>query len=474
MTPPLAADPAAAARHTTFAGLLALAMPLILGMGANSLMQFTDRYFLGLLGPKALAVSFPAGVTAYFGQCLFSGVASYTATFAAQHHGAGQHRRCGGWVWPALWFGMAGGLLNLACIPLLPALFSLMDPEPALRADLWRLCAWWMACALPATVMSAVNGFYAGTGRTGMVLAFNGALLALNACLNALLIFGLCGLPRLGTVGAGIGTFSATCLVALAAGACFLSPGNRRTYGTWDAPRWDAARLARFLRFAAPQGARTFLEIAAWTFFAFAVGRLGTEALAANNIVLNWNLLTFIPMVGLGQAISVAVGQAIGAGRPDLARRAAHRGVALEVVYGLLVGAALIGCSDWLIRPFLHVDPLADPGISVERILATARHLLVIAALWGIGDALNLAYTGALGGAGDTRCPMAAALVGSVVFLVLPLAFVLGVDASTWQRWGLEPVVAAWLSTLLFVSGIGAVMAWRFYRGPWMRMSVRQ
>ncbi len=471
--PPSGVSDVGPAGHGTFGGLITLALPLILGMSATALMQFTDRWFLSQLGPAALAASFPAGVTAYCGQCLFSTAAAFTATFAAQHLGAGEARRCGGWVWPALWFGLCGGALMLAATPFLSALFSLMNPQPEVLHATASLCAWWLSCTAPACVLAAVGGFYAGTGRTAMVLALNGCLLLLNAGLNALLIFGGLGLPALGAMGAGIGTFTATSAMALVALACFLSRANRDRFGTAAAPRWQPAQLWHFLSFAAPQGIRALLEIGAWTFFTFAVGRLGTEALAANNIVINWNMLTFIPMVGLSQAIGVAVGQAIGAGLPARAVQATGKGVLLELGYALLVGAALLLLRDLLILPFLHHEGTDAAQASAQRILVTSRHLLVVAALWGIGDALNLAYTGALNGAGDTRWPMCAALIGGTTLLIIPLVLVLSSDAAWWIARGIEPVVAAWLVTLLFVTVTGLAMALRFYHGSWRRAGVR-
>jgi MATE family multidrug resistance protein len=472
--PPPGVGNAEPASHGTFGGLISLALPLILGMSATALMQFTDRWFLSQLGASALAASFPAGITAYCGQCLFSTAAAFTSTFAAQHLGAGEPRQCGGWVWPALWFGLFGGALMLAATPFLTALFTLMRPQPEVLHATAGLCAWWLSCTLPASVLSAIGGFYAGTGRTAMVLVFNGCLLLLNAGLNALLIFGGLGLPALGTLGAGIGTFAATTLMALVALACFLMPANRGRFGTFAAPRWHAGRLWHFLSFAAPQGIRALLEIGAWTFFTFAVGRLGTEALAANNIVINWNLLTFIPMVGLSQAIGVAVGQAIGAGAPERAVSATGKGVLLELGYAVVIGAALLLLRDQLILPFLHPDPAGDAGDSARRILVTSRHLLVVAALWGLGEALNLAYTGALNGAGDTRWPMCAALIGATTLLILPMVLVLSCPPDWWLAHGVEPVVAAWLVTLLFVTVTGSAMALRFYFGSWRRSSVRR
>ncbi len=470
LTPP--PDELAIRRLASVRGMVVLAVPLILGMAATSVMQFTDRWFLSQLGPEALAASMPASILAYVGQCLFSVAAAYVSTFAAQHFGADERRECGRSVWPALWIALAAGLINAAATPFLPGIFAITRADPAVQADMVTLGGWFCACACPATVIAAIGGFFAGTGRTAVVLALNGCLLVVNAGLNAVLIFGLLGCPALGVVGSGIATCIASWCIALVAVGLLLSPGNRAQFGTWSRPLWHGPRILRFVGFAFPQALRTFLEVASWTWFVFAIGRLGTESLAANNIVLNWNMLTYLPMVGLGQAIGVVVGQALGAGRPDVARSAAHRGVVLELGYALVVGIAIVSASTWIIAPFLTGDGPGSQG-SHDRVVVIARQLLVVAALWGVGDAINIAYSGALSGAGDTRWQMIAALIASVTLMVLPMMVVVGVPAQTWREHGLEPVVVAWTVTLVFVTGTSALMAWRFYRGPWQRMSVR-
>jgi MATE family multidrug resistance protein len=458
-----------AASSYSYRRLLALAWPLILGTAANSAMMFTDRVFLSRVGPEAIAAAFPAGVSAYFGACFFQAAAQYVATFAAQHEGAGERRECGPWVWQGLIVALAAGLANATLIPFLPAIFGLMHPEPAVLAAMVTLGSWLFANACSVCVIAAIGGFFAGTGRPRVVLALNGSLLALNAWLNWCLIFGHCGLPRLGIAGSAIGTVTATAVIALVALALLLRRPERVERATWP-PALATARLARFCRFALPQGARQVVDISGWELFAFAVGSFGTVALAANNIVITWNLLTFIPMMGLSQAIGVAVGQAMGADDLAAARAVGRRGLALQLGYGLAIGAGYLVFTDPMIAAFVAGD---HDGDGRGRIAAVARHLFIVAALWNVGDALNMAFSGALGGAGDTRWPFGASLVCSSLLLVAPLIVLLAIPAERWDRLGLERVTVAWAITLAYVTVNGAVLALRYRAGAWERMSVR-
>ena len=446
----------------TYRHLLILALPLILGTACQSLMLFTDRLFLNRIGTEALAASFSATVFGYLCQCFFIGTAGYVAAFAAQHRGAGDDRRCGPWLGPALGVALAGGGISAALIPALPWIYGLMEPAPGVLAHMLTLGRWFLATTLPVTVIAGIGGFFAGIGRTGLALGLNLAVLLLNAGLNAFLAFGL----GWGVPGIAIGAFSAASLVALVALAWVLSPGMHRTWGTRNLGALGWAGLGRYLATAAPQGGRMLLEILSWTVFGFVLGRFGTVPLAASNIAISWNMLTFIPMMGLSTAIAVAVGHALGGGHHDQVPSVVRRGLVLELTWAGLVAIPFLFAPGLLLLPF---PPPADLGPDQAAAVATlTATLLAVAALWGLGDAFNTAYSGALNGAGDTRWQLWATLLGGVFLQWFPLALVLAGIVP----FGLQPVVAAWLATLFFSVGMGALMWWRFRAGAWRQHSL--
>jgi len=93
--------------------LLRVAYPLILSMGAFTVMQFCDRIFLARASSLSIQAALPAGVLSWTFVCVFQALAGYAGTFVAQYHGAGDARGCvrataqGLWLawlsWPALW-----------------------------------------------------------------------------------------------------------------------------------------------------------------------------------------------------------------------------------------------------------------------------------------------------------------------------------------------------------------------------------
>lgn len=453
------------APDTSYRGLLRVAVPLILGMAANSAMQFIDRLYLARVGMDALAASFPVGMAQWTWQCFFIAAAAYCSTFAAQHVGAGEEREAGPMAWPALGAAAIAGVGALLAIPAMPAIAALFRPEPAVAEQMVAYGRWMFASVPAAVALAAFSGFFAGIGRPSWALGLNLALCALNAGLNWVLVFGKLGLPALGAAGAGIGTCIAFVAIAAVAFAIFVSAPMRRRFATTTAIG-DGARWRRFWRFAGPQGVAAFVEIAAWSWFTVMVARLGTAPLAANNVVISWNLLTYLPMIGLGQAIGVVIGQAVGAGAPQLAARVARRGLALQMGYAVVIAVIVIAARDPLIDAF--VDTAAHPD---TRTLS--RQLLVIAALWGFADGANLTWRNALGGAGDTRWAMRAIGVLTPTLMVGPTLIILLDGGRLAAALGMPQVTAMWTASLLFVTGCAAALGLRWRTGRWRAMSVR-
>lgn len=466
VNPPPPADVAA---HASTRGLVVLAAPLVLGMAAQSLIHFTDRLFIARLGLEATAAGFTAGMLAWTFQCLFIAACGFAATFAAQHRGAGEDARVGPGVWPALWMAVVGAVCCAAVIPCLPLILPLMSLEPPVRGGVQVLTSCFLLAALPGGVTAAIGGFFAGTGRTGTVLLLNAVLLLVNAALQWLLIFGHAGLPALGLPGSGIGTIIANLLVAGVAVALFLRRSERDAWGTGGGWRPSWTRFTAFTRFALPQSGRQFAEMLLWTGWVAVVGHFGSASLAANNVLLTWNVIAMMPMAGMSQAIGVAVGAASGAGRPDLARAALRRGVLLMGGFAVAVAVIVLAGADVLMKPFL----VASPGVAVADVVRIAHQLVPVCALYVVFDAVNLAYSGALSGAGDTRYQLRVVLFALVPSLSIPVGLVLWLGGPWWLARGIEPAAAAWGASVFCLFVLAALLAGRWHRGGWEGMGAQ-
>ena len=437
--------------------ILKLVWPLAMGMINNAIMQFVDRAYLAHDSMASLEAALPASMLAFMVIGFFQSVVAYSGTFVAQYHGAGD-RAMSRMSYMA---GVAIALVSgVACAVLEPAgewtLAALASQPEVLSRELayYRILAFGGVAVF--LQMSAAS-YFTGRGETRAVFWVNVAGNLVNIALDPVLIFGLCGAPRLGIAGAAYATVFATFVqwIVLAwlargpEGASAPGPGVRRFIGL----------VARILRFGVPSGAYSVLNILSFTVFVFVTGRVGDVAFAVSNACFTVNYLLIAPMEGFALGASTLVAQARGRGDSNAAHGDAMRTLALGV--GLVAILSLTAVA--FCRPILSLFA-PDPAVR-EEFYSLGFTLFVLMAAWQVFDAADVIISGALKGAGDTRFVlwwMLAAAFG----LWLPLVGAVAVLHNT--------MAALWSTMVVYVVVIcaGSLVRWR--RGAWRAITVTQ
>jgi MATE family multidrug resistance protein len=438
--------------------LLALAWPLILSNSFWTLQLVLDRVLLARSGNKSLAAAMASAVVFWTVLTLFQNTANYVTTFVAQYTGAGRPRSVGPVVWQSLHFSLAAGLVFLLLIPLAGPLARLGGHSPELQelesAYLRCLCL----SALPTLVTAAISGFFSGRGDSRTVLAVNSVGLAVNGLSAYAWIYGRWGFPAWGIVGAGAATVLGSSASAILSLFLFLRRRHRHEYRTGDA-RFDGALFRRLLRFGFPNGLFAFLDALAFTVFLVFVGRLGEVDLAASGVAFTLNILCILPVLGIGQAVEVLVGQRLGADEPEAAERATWTGLRVALMFTWSLAAAYALVPTLLAEPFRdQSDPAAWAEIS-RRVPVLLRFV----ALYSLFDAVNLVVSFALRGAGDTRFVTRMALA-------LPWPLMVAPTFAAWYcGWGLY---WAWGFASLYIVALALTFLVRFRQGKWRSMRV--
>ncbi|MEN6448939.1 MAG: MATE family efflux transporter [Thermoguttaceae bacterium] len=439
--------------------VLRLSVPLVTSMAALTVMTFIDRMFLLWYSEASMAAVLPAGMLHFSLICFPLGIASYVNTFVAQYHGARQPQRIG----PAAWQGVRVGLyampLFLLLSPIAPWIFQLAGHEPALAAEetlFFQICTFGAGAEITAAALSAI---FTGLGATPIVMIVDTTAAVLTGVLDYALIFGHFGLPSLGIEGAGWATVTALWFRVFAYLAVTLTPRYRRTYRLWSDRRFNRPLFARLLKFGVPNGLQLLVDVAGFTLFLLIVGKLGKEQTAATTLAFNVNALAFVPMLGLGVALSTMVGQQLGRNRPDLASRAtwtslwlagAYMG-AMALVYLLLPDVLLMGHA------------LRTPPAEFAQLRSTTVVLLRFVAAYCLFDSMNVVFSGALKGAGDTRFVMAVSLLFMPAPLLAALAGMRFWHGGLLWCWS---VITVWVLTMAFIYTA------RFLQGRWQQMRV--
>ncbi len=440
--------------------ILLLAIPLIISTGSWSIQSFIDRLFLAWYSTESIAAAMPAGILNFTFMSFFIGAAGYITTFIAQYKGAGYPEKIGPALWQGIYLSVAGGLVIMMIIPLAPALFKLANHDPAIQK--LEIIYFTILCygAFPAIAASALSGFHSGLGFTWPIMWINISATAFNILFDYLLIFGHAGFPEMGIKGAAVATALSGVVSLSLYTLIIFTKANNRIYNAINGFRFDKKLFYRLLRFGAPSGAQFFLDIVAFTLFILFVGVLGKDSLAATNISFSINTITFMPMLGLGIAVSVLVGQNQGRDNPDGSAKCVWNGFHLTFAYMAFMALLLFTMPDFFITPFLKkADPSSELVIRV-----ICRALLKYIAVYTLFDSFNILFVSALKGAGDTRFVMVSNTALSIFFLVLPSwFFIFKLGKGIYDVWGLAT---------FYICSLGVNFLLRFLSGKWKTMKV--
>lgn len=445
--------------HTLRAELLALwrlAWPMLIGQVATIGMSVADVAMAGHASAADLAaVSLGSAVWCVLIVTLM-GIMMSVNPSVAHHLGAGEQALIPPLVRQALWKGLLVGLIGVALSFVAVVGFDYMALDALVRdktQDFLRVIAF----SLPAFgCYRALYGYSASVNQTKpmMVIALLGLLL--NILLNAALIFGLWGMPRMGGVGCAVATLVCVWfnLIGMVWWIRRAAP-YRATY-PFDRFAWpDIAAIGHLLHIGLPIGVTYFAEASAFSLIALLVAQFGTTQVAAHQIALNFSSLVFMVPLSLGTALITRVGLALGEGRAQIARFRAWVGVGLSLACG--------ACSAMLMG-VLH-QPIAAAYTSDLAVARLAGQLLVLAAVFQLSDATQVAAASAIRGYKVTRPPM---LIHLTAFwlLSLPLGYVLGI-APTWLPWRpAQPMMATgfWLSLIAGLTVAAVMLVWFLQR----------
>ncbi len=406
---------------------------------------------LGRLGRESLAAVGYATQFFMLAQALLHAVGTVCVALIARALGGGDLERARR--------ALAASLTLALCVALALVLPVLLVPEFLL--GLLNAPASTIARALPyfqltlgSSLLLAVSFTYESAFRaakdTRTPLWIAGFVTLVKIGLNALLIFGLFGFPRLELVGAGLATVAAQ-IVAVTlflwasrwtanGRALRLRPGDLRSAGTL---------FTDGLRLSLPAiGERLAMHVAILAYFAV-LSDYGTIVVAAYTVGVRVLSFSWIPSSGFAVAAATLVGQSLGASQPDAATRAGWRSVRFAVIVSGSVGVLYALARVPIARLFTNDAMVVSALDPFMLILALSQPLL----------ALHFTLGGSLRGAGDTLNPMWASMLGNWIFRV-PLAFLFARVLSLDVLW-------IWMTLVFDHLARSLWLVWIFQRGRW-------
>jgi putative MATE family efflux protein len=431
-----------------------LAGPVVATMFLETAFSIADIFWVGKLGAVSLAAVISSAIVIWIIYSLVGAISVGVVALVSRFIGAGQTDRAAFSARQAYLFSVFFAIcLTVPGVLFTKWAFILMGTEPEVTHLGIRYLRIIFSGAITFFLIDVFSSIFRASGDTKTPMLVIGCSLALNIILDPFLIFGWGPFPRLETTGAAI----ATVFSQLVGSIVFLRLVTRGKlsfrFSLW--PKWDLdfSTVWRIVRIGIPASSAWILFSVVYLFINKIVALFGTEAIAALGIGNRMESVSFLTCAGFSAASAALVGQNLGAGKPERSARAAWETAVISVLITGFVATMFLALPKQIASFFISDPKVIEIAVGYLRILALSQMFM----------ALEIAFEGAFGGAGNTVPPMVVSIAGSAARI--PLAYLLAV------HWGMGIAGVWWaITSTSIVKGIIATI-W-FSRGRWKTQKV--
>ena len=427
---------------------LVLALPLIAGQLSQMLMGVVDTIMVGRLGVVPLGAATFANTVIVVPWVLGIGLLTSVSVRVSQARGANRPDHAEEALRHGTWLALAYGVLVVAGLALaLPYLHFLRQPaEVVALAPVYLItCGISLVPAMLSMVWKSHADALNHPWRPFWILLGG---VGLNIFLNWLWIWGHWGFPAWGVEGAGYATLAARVVAAV---VMFQWLTRSSLVRAWTPPRWWVrCRRAAFLHLLAigfPTSLQLLTEVGAFAAAALMIGTLGAVPLAAHQVAITCAATTFMVPLGVAMAITVRVGEIVGAGQRARLHRVLAGGWLYAIGFMAVSTLAFFFCGREIAGQFVN-----DAGV-----IQIAASLLIVAAVFQLLDGIQIVAVSALRGVNDARVP---AWIAFVAYWLVALPFGAWLGLGNWRL----GAIGVWAG-LAFGLGVAAaalgIRAWR-------------
>ncbi len=434
--------------------ILLLAVPMVIEMSMESLFAVVDIFFVGRLGPTAVAA---VGMTESLMIIIYTlgfGLSIGATAVVARRIGEQDPEAAARSAVQVLLLGaMVSGTLGLLGAVFAPQLLALMGAAPEVITEGTGYARVLLGGSATAFLLFVINATFRGAGDPAIAMRVLIVANVLNMVLDPLFIFGIGPFPELGLTGAAVATTIGRAtgfLIALrllARGSGHLRVARRHLAVDWSI-------MGSIVRLSTAGTFQTAIATMSWMGMVRIAAGFGATAMAGYTIAIRVGIFAFMPAFGLGGAAATLVGQSLGAGKPERAEEAVRVATKIDVAF-----MTAIGLLYWVFAHAIVGLFTDDPGaasLAVEGL----RIMTYGFPLFGAGMVLEQAFNGA----GDTWTPTWINLF--VYWLIqIPIAWMLAKPFG----FGVPGVfVAVTIAYCVFV----VVAYFLFRRGRWKAKAV--
>lgn len=424
---------------------LKLAYPVIIGQLGIIMMGVVDSIMVGQLGSVPLAAASLGNSLIFIVLIIGIGSSVVISPLIAILVGAKRYSECGVYFRQSLLVNVILSLVMLVLILIGINFISYLDQPPEIINQAMIYMTIVGFSAIPLMIYQTYKQFIEGLSVMKPAMIISIVANIINAFVNWVLIFGKLGFPELGIAGAAWATFFSRVFMALVIMYYVMRNNKYKQYDvTFHFRSLNFPVIKKILQLGLPSGFQYFFEVGAFSFAVIMIGWIGTNELAAHQIAINLASISFMGVLGISQAASIRVGNAMGEQSILNIRKAGFTGIVL--------GASIMFFSGLIF--ILFNDSLPTLYISDKAVISIASKLLIIAALFQLSDGTQAVGIGVLRGLTDIKGPTIITFVAYWV-ISLPIGYLLGFTFNL----GVEGV---WIGLLIGLTVSAIMLTLRF------------
>ncbi len=429
-----------------FIDTLKLSFPIMLGQVGSVLMGITDTLMLGQVGKLEVAASGVANQIYFLFTVIGMGTIAAMAPMIATSKGAKNKAECGEILRTGIELGFIISAVLCVIMFFIAEHFYLFNQPPAINNLVKVYLRITTVSTIPLMMFLALKQFSDGLSLTkpAMIITIVGVII--NVFLNWVFIYGKLTFPAMGIAGSAIGTLLSRIIMALmlvlyifrSSKYIHFMPPLISTFNTRPV-------ILKILKVGLPSGMQLFFEVGAFAGAALLVGLIGTNELAAHQIVLGLAALTYMMSAGISVSGSIRVGSAFGEGDKDKIKRMGSSAIMVVTSFMLISCMLFVVFNNELVSLFI-----SDTGV-----VYTAASVLIIAGLFQLSDGVQVVTLGMLRGIEDVNIPTAITLLAYWI-IGLPIGYLLGFVLNL----GIQGI---WLGLLSGLTTSAILLTSRFY-----------
>ncbi len=439
--------------------LMQLALPMIISMALDGMMIFTDRLFLAKVDPLQMNATLGGGLAIQVLLFFFFGLTGYSNALVAQYYGANEKPYAPKAAFQAIIIAFIAWPLTILFRPVAVSFFGFMNtPESQIgfQTIYLNILAWASIFGLLRHVLA---NYFTGIGKTKIVMNSTIAALVVNIGLDYILIFGKLGFEPMGIKGAAIATVSGEAAAMLMLFFTYLGKTNRTEFSVMNSFHYNWEVMKKLLYYGSPAGLEMFLNFFAFYMMVALFHGQGEVIATASTIMFNWDMVSFIPLIGIEIGITSLVGRYMGAQKIQLAERSTFSAIKVGLIFSAFSMLVFMLIPELLVSVF---QPEEADSI-FQQAAPISVSMIRVASLYVLSEAVMISFVGALRGAGDTYFTMYASIGVHWLFV--------GILYLSLNVFNIS-VPMSWFFIAVFYLAFCGVLYWRFKGGKWKSLNI--